>query len=452
MNIIIVGCGRVGRTITEQLCTEGHNITVIDADARALEGIEDNNNVMAIKGNGATFKVLDEAGIADCDLIIAVTAADELNLYTCLIAKNAGAPRTIARVRNPEYTNDIPKLKDELKLSMAINPEQTCAREISRLIKFAGAIEIDSFAKGIVDLVKIKIADSSPLADQKVVDSANILKGDVRICLAERDGQCYIPNGSFEIKPGDLISIVGSSKSTIKLFKKLGVLSGKNRSVMILGGSKIAFYLAQNLCETGVSVKIIERDIRRCEDLSESLKDVVIIQGNAMDQDFLISEGIEHADAIIALMNSDEENIVISLFAKEINSRAKVITEINDISFKTVIDNLNLDTIVHPRFLTGEYIIRYVRAMQNTVGSNIETLYRLSNGEIEALEFKVREDCLAIGVPLSMLELKGDLQVTCINRQGHIIIPKGTDTIELNDSVIVITKHKGLSDLKDILL
>lgn len=452
MDIIIVGCGRVGRTITKQLSREGHNVTAIDISSRAIEKIEESHNVMTIKGNGATFNILDEAGIKSCDLIIAVTEADELNLYTCLIAKNAGVKRTIARVRNPEYTKDIPRLKDELKLSMAINPEQTCAREIARLLKYSGAIEIDTFAKGFVDLIKFRIRDNSPLANKKIVEKADLLKNGVRICLVERDKQCYIPNGDFEILPGDIISVVGSAKSTMKLLKKLNVNPHSCQNIMILGGGRISYYLAKSLSETGAKVKIIERNMSRCEVLSESLDNALIIHGNGMDQDFLISEGIEHTDAVVTLMNSDEENIIMSLFAKEVNPNAKIVTEINNFSFKTIIDSLPLDTIIHPKFITGDNIVKYVKGMQNSVGSNIETSYSLFGEQAEALEFRVREECMVVGVPLSMLELKPDLQIACINRHGKIIIPNGTDTIELNDTVIVITKQKGLSDLKDILL
>ncbi len=449
MNIIIVGCGRVGRTIAHQLDKEGHSITVIDVSSEALERISA-TNVMTLKGNGATFATLRDADVENCDLLIAVTASDELNLYTCLIAKNAGAPKTIARVRNPEYTNDVPKLKDELMLSLAINPEQTCARELSRLIKFPGALEIESFAKGMVDLIKVKIRENSVLANKKVIDCANIFKDGLRICTAERGKECFIPNGDFEIKAGDVISIISESNAAAKLFKNLGVVNAKSRHVLILGGSKIAFYLAKSLLDTGIRVKIIETNRGRCEQLSDALHDVVIIHGNAMNQDLLVSEGIEHADAIVALMDTDEENIIVSLFAKDVNPDAKIITEIDNISF-SIIDSLPLDSVIHPKHLTGQYIIQYVRAMQNSVGSNIETLHAICNDQAEALEFRAKEDNMAIGVPLSMLSLKDELQIACITRNGKIIIPSGKDTIELDDTVIVVTKHKGLFDLKDIL-
>ncbi|MBR2280582.1 MAG: Trk system potassium transporter TrkA [Ruminococcus sp.] len=450
MKIIIVGCGRVGRTIADQLNREGHSITVIDTDANALQSVAGTQNVMGVVGNGATYEILKDAGVKGSDLMIAVTASDELNLYACLIAKNAGAPRTIARVRNPHYTKDVPRLKDALGLSLAINPEQTCARELSRLIKFPGAVEIDSFAKGVVDLIKVKINDKSALANKKVVDCANLFKSGLRICTVERGNEGFIPNGDFEIKPGDLITIISESKAAARLFKSLGVINAKSRNVLILGGSKIAYYLAKSLSETGIKVKIIETDRARCEHLSEILDDVVIIHGNGMNQELLISEGVEHADAIVALMDTDEENIIVSLFAKDVNPDAKIITEIDNISF-SIIDSLPLDSVIHPKHLTGQYIIRYVRAMQNSFGSNIETLYSICNGQAEALEFKAREDNMAIGVPLSMLNLKPDLQVACINRNGSIIIPSGKDSIELGDSVVVVTKHKGLFDLKDIL-
>lgn len=245
---------------------------------------------------------------------------------------------------------------------------------------------------------------------------------------------------------------MGSAKSTMKLLKKLNVNPHSCQNIMILGGGIISYYLAKSLGETGAKVKIVERNMSRCEILSESLDNALIIHGNGMYQDFLISEGIEHTDAVVTLMNSDEENIIMSLFAKEVNPKAKIITEINNFSFKAILDNLPLDTIIHPKFLTGEYIVKYVRAMQNSVGSNIETSYSLFDNQAEALEFRVREESMVIGVPLSMLELKPDLQIACINRRGKIIIPNGTDTIQLNDTVIVVTKQKGLSDLKDILV
>lgn len=451
MDIIIVGSGKVGRTIADQLNLEEHSITVIDQDIAALEKLSDTQNVMTIEGNGATLSTLKEANISDCDLLIAVTATDELNLYTCLIAKSAGVKRTIARVRNPLYTKDLPYVKDDLKLSMAINPEQICAKELTRMLKFPGVVDMASFARGIVDFIKIEITDNSPLANKKVVQSSHILKDGVRICIVERNGECYIPNGDFVLEPGDLISFVAPSKAAAKLLKHLGIVSNRGRSVLLLGGSKTAYYLAKDLLDAGIDVKIIDNDKERCVELSEALDDALIIYGDAMDQDLLLSEGVEHVNAIVTMMNTDEENLVSSLYAKQVNPNAKVITEIGNLKISNVFENLPLDTMFNPKKITGEHIMRYVKAMHNSRDSKFETLYPVANGKAEALEFRVRKDNLVTSIPLSALELKSDLQIACINRQGKIIIPKGTDAIELGDTVIVVTKHKGLSDLEDIL-
>ena len=451
MNIIIVGCGRVGRSIAEQLNTEGHSITVIDVNPAELDKIYDSENIMAIQGNGATMPVLNEAGIGDCDLLIAVTAADELNLYTCLLAKNAGVQSTIARVRNPEYINDVNIIKDDLKLSLAINPEFACAAEIARLVKYVGIKSIRSFAGGQIDLIKIVVKENSPLANKRIADCASLLKGESRFCFVERGDDLFIPDGEFVLRPGDEISFVAAAQAASKLLKSLGVISGKARSAMILGGSKIGFYLAKILRDAGLSVKVFEKEPRRCEELSEDLPGVLIFNGDAMDEDLLISEGIERADVVVCLMDTDEENLLASLYAKQVNPNAKVVTELGNLKFRSVVDSLPLDSIIRPKHLTGQFIIRYVRGMQNTIGNNVETMYNISRNRAEALEFRVREDSAVTGVPLSKLNLKKDLQIICIGRKGKIITPGGNDTIEKGDSVIVITKHKGLTDLTSIL-
>jgi len=451
MNIIIVGCGRVGRSIAEQLSKEGHDITAIDVNPKELEKIYDTENVMMIEGNGASLPLLQEAGIGSCDLLIAVTAADELNLYTCLLAKNSGVNSTIARVRNPQYISDVNVIKDDLKLTMAINPEFTCASEIARLVKYVGIKSIRSFAGGQVDMIKIIIDDKSLLADKRIADCSSLLKGGVRFCFVERGDDLYIPDGEFVLQVGDEVSFVAPSSAASKLLKSLGVISNRARRAMILGGSKIGFYLAQILRDAGLSVKIFENNPERCEELSEELHNVMIINGDAMDEDLLISEGIQHADAVICLMDTDEENLLASLYAKQMNPGAKVVTELGNLKFRSVVNALPLDSIIRPKHLTGQYIIRYVRGMQNTIGNKVETMYKISHDRAEALEFLVREDSALTGVPLAKLNLKNDLQIICISRNGEIIIPGGNDTIEKGDSVIVVTKHTGLTDLKSIL-
>lgn len=451
MKIIIVGCGKIGSTIARELNDEGHHIVVIDKNPQAVENLTGSIDIMGITGNGASFEILQEAEIENADLIIAVTGADELNIYCCLLARSAGVRHTIARVRNPEYTKDLPRIKDILGLSLSINPELICAREMDRLLKFPGAIEIDTFAKGVVELIKISVPENSFLSNVQIKSTAHFFKGKVRICTVERNGETFIPNGDFVIHSDDKISLLASSSDATKILKKLGLLSSRSRSVVILGGSKTAFYLADYLIRAGVKVKIIEKNKERCEVLAERLHDAVIINGNCMDLDLMTAEGVENASGIVALMNNDEENILISLYLRKI-SDAKIITKINNESFGSIVDSLKLDSIINPKHLAGEQIAKYVRSMQNSLGSSVETLYHISeNNDVEALEFRVKEDSWVTGIPLKDLKLKDNLQIACINRNGRIIRPSGLDTIELHDTVIVVTKHTGLSKLEDIL-
>lgn len=449
MKIVIVGCGKVGTSIATELNSEGHDITVVDISREAVTHLSESIDVMGIEGNGATYEVLVEAGAQSADLVIAASARDEVNLYTCLMAKAAGVNHTIARVRNPEYTNDLYRVKDQLGLSMAINPELTAAIEISRLLRFSGAIEIDAFSKGIVELIKVAIPQDSAINNKKISE-IDILKGKVRICSVERDGEVYIPGGDFVIQGGDRVSVVSKAEIAAKFFKKINVAIGRSRDVILLGGGKVSFYLAQRLIKSGANVKIIERNAERCNKLAEILPEAVIIHGDCMDQDLLLSEGVEHADGVAALMDYDEENILISLYIKGV-SKAKIITKINNSSFDAIIDNLDFDCVINPKNLAGEYIARYIRAMQNSLGSNVETLYRLNEDRVEALEFRAKKTSKIAAIPISQLNLKDNLQIICINRNGKIILPQGSDAVMPDDLVVVITKHKGLSDLDDIL-
>ena len=449
MKIVIVGCGKVGTSIASELNLAGHNIVVIDINRAAVTRLSDSIDGMGIEGNGATYETLSEAGAGDADLVIAVTARDEVNLYTCLMARTCGCPNTIARVRNPEYTNDLFRVKDILGLSMFINPELTAAVEISRLLRFSGALEIDSFSKGMFELIKVGVPKNSPLVD-RAISRIDILRGKVRICTVERDNEVYIPNGEFVIRAGDRISIASKPEIAAKFFKKAELNIARSRDVMILGGGKISYYLAQRLLKAGVNVKIIEKNAQRCEELSEMLHDAVIIHGDCMDQDLLLSEGVEHTDGVAALMDYDEENILISMYIKNI-SKAKAITKVNNAHFDSIIDQIDLECVINPKKIAGEYIARYVRAVQNSLGSNVETLYRLHEDRCEALEFRAKSGSRVLNKPLAELSLKDDLQIICIARKGRIILPVGSDMILPDDSVVIITKHKGLSDLNDIL-
>lgn len=449
MRIVIVGCGKVGTSIASQLNAEGHDIVVVDIDRNAVQNLSNSLDIMGIEGNGASYEVLAEAGAEKADLVIAAAALDEVNLYTCLMAKAAGTTHTIARVRNPQYAADIHRIKDTLGLSMSINPELTAAKEMSRLLRFSGALEIDTFSRGSVELIKVALPENSAIANKRI-SQIDVLKGRVRICLVERGDEVFIPNGDFVLQGGDRISVASKVDVAAKFFKRISVSIGKSRDVILLGGGKISFYLAKNLLDSGANVKIIEKNPNRCWELTNILPEAVVIQGDCMDQDLLLSEGVEHADGVAALMDYDEENILISLYIQSV-SKAKVITKVNNTSFDSILHGLKIKTIIHPKNLTGEYIASYIRAMQNSLGSNVETLYKLNDDAVEALEFRVRSTSRVTGIPLQELNLKDNLQVISINRHGKIILPQGSDKIMCDDTVVVITKHKGLSDLDDIL-
>ena len=449
MNIVIVGCGKVGTSIAHELNTEGHDIVLVDINGDAVSRLSDSIDAMGVEGNGATYDTLTAAGVQNADLVVAVTAKDEVNLYACLMAKSAGVKHTIARVRNPEYTQDLFRVKDLLGLSMAINPEQTTAIEISQLFRFAGASEVDTLSRGMVELIKVTVPEKSIVANKRI-SQIDILKNKVCICSVERGSEVYIPNGDFVIQSGDKISIVSKSETAAKFFRKVNVIIGRSRDVILLGGGKISFYLAQRLIKSGTNVKIIEKNPIRCKELAELLPEAVIINGDCMDQDLLLSEGIDHADGVAALMDFDEENILISLYIKGV-SKAKIITKVNNTSFDNIVEQLNLECVINPKNISGEYIASYIRAMQNSLGSNVETLYRLNEDRVEALEFNAKNSSKLVGIPISKLNLKDNLQIICINRKGRIILPVGSDSIMTDDLVIVITKHKGLSDLDDIL-
>lgn len=450
MRIIIAGCGKVGTTITEQLSMEGHDIAVIDVNNDVIHDVTNNFDVMGVVGNSASYSVQKEAGIEETDLLIAVTGSDELNLLCCLIAKKAGNCNTIARVRNPLYSNEINFIKEELGLSMTINPEYAAATEISRILRFPSAIEIDTFAKGRVELLKFVVEENTMLCDKSLIEISGQVRSDVLICAVERGDEVIIPNGSFILRKNDTISIVASAKNARNFLKKIGVETHQVKNTMIVGGGTIAYYLAAQLLNMGINVKIIEKDRERCERLSELLPKAVIINGDATNQEVLVEEGIFYCESFVSLTGIDEGNIFLSLFAKGC-SKAKVITKINRISFNDIINTFNLGTLIYPKYITSEYIIRYVRAMQNSIGSNVETLYRIIENKVEALEFIINSDAPVVGIPIEELNIKENILIACINHKGEIITPNGKTQISVGDSVVIVTTQKGLKDIKDIL-
>ena len=450
MKIIIVGCGKVGTALAEQLDREGHEITLIDIKASTIKNVTNSLDVLGIVGNGASYNVQLAAGIEEADLLIAVTNSDELNLLCCVIAKKAGNCQTIARVRNPQYNKEIEFIKEKMGLSMIINPELETANDIIRLIRLPSAIKIDVFAKGKVELLMFQIPKDSILDNMQIIDLPAKLHCNILVCAVERGEQVFIPTGSFILKSGDKISFVATPKNAVDFFHKIGVSIPAVKNVMIVGGGNIAVYLAEKFIDMGVKVKIIEQVYERCEELSELLPEALIINANASDHNVLIEEGIHDMDAFISLTNLDEENILLSLYALK-NSHAKVFTKITRMTYDELITDMPLGIIVKPKSITADRIIQHARAMQNPKGSNVETLYKIINGKAEALEFHVKKNSKVINTPLSKLDIKKNLLICCIYRNNKIIIPTGQDSLHEGDSVIIVTTNTGLDDLNDIL-
>ena len=451
MNIIIVGCGKVGQALVEQLNDEGNDITVIDKVAEKVNDVSSRYDVMGVIGNGATHSVQQDAGIDRANLLIAVTGSDELNLLCCLIAKKAGNCHTIARVRNPQYYTETPFLKDELGLAMVINPEQAAASEIARVLRFPSAIKIDVFGRGRVELLKFRLPEHSPLAGCAVKEIVTKLHCDVLVCTVERGEEVHIANGDFVFEEKDGLSIVAATRKAGEFFRKIKYKMNSVKDVMIVGGGEVAHYLCEQLLRSGMSVKLIEKDPDRCEELCETLDNgVTIINGDASDQNILVESGLEQMGAFVALTNLDEENILLSLFAKS-TCDCKCVTKINRIGFDNVISKLDLDTIINPKSITSDTIVRYVRAMNSSRGSNMETLYNVIKGKVEAAEFIIKEDSPVVDVPLMELDLKPDVLVAAILRDKKVMIPRGHDSLQIGDAVIIVSRQIGLRDINDII-
>ena len=434
MKIIIVGCGNVGSAIAEQLSYEGHNITVVDVNEKLVNGVSDAYDVLGVVGNGASLNIQREAGVDNADLLIAVTGADELNLLCCLIARKAGGCHTIARVSNPVYSREIGFIKEELGLSMIINPQMAAAQEIGRLLKFPSALKVDSFAKSRVELVIYKVPEDSALCGVKLRDLTAKVKCNVLIPIVERGEEVMIPDGEFELAAGDEITIVSPAENTIDFFKKMGDPTSVTRDIMMIGGGTTTIYLARQLLNMGVKVKIVEQDPARCEELTEMLPKALVICGDATDKELLIEEGLKTVGAFASMTNFDEENIMLTLFAKSL-SKAKLFTKVHRISYDEIIESLGVGSVIYPKYITAEEIIKYVRAMKNSIGSNIETLYRLNDNRVEALEFQIREDSPVVGIPLKELNLKKNMIIGCITHKGKVEMPTGNSVIKVNDMV-----------------
>lgn len=450
MKIIIVGCGKVGLTLAEQLTKENHDVTVIDTNYTKLRAVSDSIDAMCIEGNGISSAVLLEAGIDTADILIAAMENDEKNVMCTLVAKQLGNCQAIARIRNSDYVDELRKIKDQLNMSIVLTPDKAAAEEIAKLVAFPSSVKrIDAFARGRVNLVAVALPEGCVIDGYRIKDLSRVIKANILICSVERDGEVYIPDGNFILHSGDTIAFVALHTQQNLFFKELKMTTGLPKSVMIIGGSNIAYYLAKAI-EATTSVKIIDVDLERCKYLSSVLDKTTIINGDASNQQLLLEEGIEDVDAVVTLTGIDEENIMISLYASSV-SNARIITKINRITFENVISTLDVGSVVNPKVITANHITQYVRGMQNSLGSNIETLYSFANGRAESLEFRVTKEFKKVNIQLMDLPLKTNLLIACIYRQGKVIIPGGHDYLEIGDSVIVVTTQTGLNDLNDVL-
>ncbi len=450
MDIIIVGGGKVGSTLAGILCDE-HNVTVIDTNETRIQKIINDSDVKGIVGNCLQTAVLEEADVDKCKIFIALTDSDEVNILSCLIAKKMKARHCIARVRNPEFNKQLVFMREELGISMMVNPDYNSANEIAKVLRYPDAINIDNFAKGRVDLAEIRITSGSILENIALSQLSKRLRLDILICAVQRGDDVIIPNGNFVLHSGDKIHVTASHSNMVKFFKSISSAYREKRvkSAVLIGGGRVGYHLAQHLREMGIKVKIIEIDEKRCFELSERLDKVNVICGDGTNQDIIREERVYDADAVVTLTGIDEENILMSLLAKN-NGVNKVVTKVNRMNLMQLSETLNLDSVISPKSIMVDQILQYVRAKQNSTGNNITTLYRLVNDRLEAMEFVVREEKDYLGVPLKKLKLRSGILIASIVRGNELIIPKGDDCIMLNDSVVVVTTNRGFEDLKEI--
>ncbi len=452
MKIVVAGCGKIGQTVIGSLVAEGHDLVAIDSDNGILNELTNIYDIMVICGNCADSDVLEECSVKDAELFVALTGSDELNMLSCFIAKRMGASNTIARIRNPEYNDDsLIFLRKELDLSMSINPDRLTAAELFNILKLPSAVKTEHFSRRNFELIEIIIKSGSELDGVKLSDLKGRYGSKVLICAVERGDEVYIPDGSFVLQAGDKIGVSADHSDISKLLKSLSIHKKQSKNVMILGGSKSAFYLAKMLINSGASVKIIEQNAERCNELCEELPHAMIIHGDGAQQELLLEEGLRSMDAFVSLTGMDEQNILISIYAAA-NNVPTVISKVNRGELATMGARLGLDCIVSPKNITADIFVRYARALENSMGSNVETLYKIMDGKAEALEFRVQPDSGITGIQLKDLTIKKNILIAGIIRGKKIIIPGGDDMILGDDKVIVVSRDHKLNDIEDILL
>lgn len=451
MKIVIIGDGKVGHKLTSQLSEEGYDIFLIDQNEGRLKEALNQLDIFCITGNGADIEVQKQADVPHADLVIACASTDELNMLSCLIAKRLGAKHTIARVRNPLYYRQIGILKEDLHLSMAVNPELAAANEVARVLLFPETSKVETFMKGRVELVEFKLKEGSRVSGMSLAELYRRYQIKVLVCAVKRGEQVYIPDGNFVLQEGDKMHIAAGHQDLETFFKSMGRKNAKVKKVLICGGGHMCYYLAVQLLQAGMQVKILEKREERCEELCELLPKATVICGDATDQELLLDEGLEECNAFVALTGMDEENIILGLFAQT-KGVPKIVAKVNEDSRAQMVENMGIDSIVSAKSATADEIMSYVKARSNSYSSaNVETMYQLLNGKVKALEFIIKKECEFTNVPLKKLPTKQNYLIACIGRKRKIIIPNGDDHLEVGDSVIVVTTNHMINQLSDIL-
>ena len=452
MRIVIVGDGKVGHNVAAELSEENYEVVLIDQNDEILQNASNTLDILCLAGDGADVRVLTAADVQHADLVIACTSADELNMLSCLFARRLGARHTIARVRNPIYYQQIDILKEDMHLSMAVNPELEAANEILRVLSFPAATKVEQFVKGQIELVEFPLKQGNSLDGLALKNLYHKYQVKILICAVKRGSEVYIPDGEFVLKAGDKLNIVASHVELESFFKQIGYNATRIKKVMLIGGGHVGYYLADELLKSKMQVKIIESDYEKCESLSETFPKATIICGNAKDHELLMEEGICEADAVVSLTGSDELNMLTALYAKS-KEVGKIVAKVTEESLGDMVSEMNIDSIVSPKALTADRILGYVRARQNSYSSaNVETMYQLVNGKIEAVEFLIRSDAKYINIPLKDMKIKANNLVAAIARGREVIIPGGNDVIKPGDSVVIVTKDDKIQSLDDILL
>lgn len=452
MKIIVIGCGKTGKSLIENLVNEGHDVALIDKDPAFLDEAVNSFDVLGVCGIGTDCEVLDEVGVSHADLVISVTGSDELNMLACYIARTLGAKNTVARIREREYNDkSLGFLQQQLQLSMSINPEMSAAYSVSKILKFPGAINVDTFTSHKFEIVEIILKDGSPLIGTKVLDLKKHNSANFLICAVMRNDSVIIPDGRFVFEEGDRIAVIASPADLSKISRILGLLHHRRtKDVMILGAGRIAYYLSKMLLASGTKVTVIDKDSARCSSFSEAVPGATVICGDGANQDMLLEEGLGQTDAFVSLTGFDENNILISYFASS-QEVPKVVAKVNRPEFLPIASKLGIDTIISPIQIITDEVVRYARALQNSLGSNVEKLYKIMDGAAEALEFNVSSDFKWLNTPLKAIRFKPNIIIAGIIHNRKVIVPSGDDVISAGDKVIVIAAGHRLLDLSDII-